>query len=319
MSQKSDELFSLMLRLHPVSAGQVQPSSGNQVQAAFLDMIRQSDPELSERLHEPNQRRPYTLSLLQGFNHLTPTQMAEATARRQSMTTLPGQVYWLRITIMDASIFSTFTQHLITRAHALRLHIGDTDFEISRLLANAESSSKQSWLGHTSFTELFNARFPQKHYTFEFASPTAFSKGQKSWGKQLVIFPEPSLVFESIARLWDSFAPEHVRLSAHDLSFEAIAAWCEEQVITTQYTLETRYLSSSKFGQVGFQGHVSYEVKGNPNDPQAQWLSTLARFALFSGIGYKTTMGMGQARCTSLGPLKTSAQTAEAEGSLVHE
>src|SRR5579883_1258538 len=109
----SDELFSLQLRLHPVSTGQVQPSSGNQVQAAFLDMIRQSDPQLSARLHEPNQRRPYTLSLLQGFNHLTPEQMSTATAHQQSIITRPGQVYWLRITLMDASIFNTFTHHLI--------------------------------------------------------------------------------------------------------------------------------------------------------------------------------------------------------------
>ena len=71
-------------------------------------------------------------------------------------------------------------------------------------------------------------------------------------------------------------------------------------MIVSRYTLETRYLPSSKFGQSGFQGNVTYEVKGIPTSPEAAWLSPLARFALFSGVGYKTTMGMGQARCTNI-------------------
>lgn len=33
---------------------------------------------------------------------------------------------------------------------------------------------------------------------------------------------------------------------------------------------------------------------------EARWLTPLARFALFGGIGYKTAMGMGQARCTNI-------------------
>jgi CRISPR-associated endoribonuclease Cas6 len=37
-------------------------------------------------------------------------------------------------------------------------------------------------------------------------------------------------------------------------------------------------------------------VKGAKRDPIARWLTPLARFALFSGVGYKTAMGMGQCR-----------------------
>src|SRR5437764_15482014 len=94
------ELFSLLLRLHPKEPGLVSPSSGAQVQAAFLDLIRQSDPALAEWLHAPNQRRPYTLSLLQGFNHLSQAQLVEAMANNQHLQTIPGQVYWLRMTML---------------------------------------------------------------------------------------------------------------------------------------------------------------------------------------------------------------------------
>jgi CRISPR-associated endoribonuclease Cas6 len=113
----------------------------------------------------------------------------------------------------------------------------------------------------------------------------------------LKLFPEPADVFESLARQWESFAPTQLRLSFYDLAPQDIAVWCTENIIVTNYTLETRYLPSQKFGQTGFFGTITYEVKGTLTASEARWLTPLARFALFAGIGYKTTMGMGQARC----------------------
>ncbi|MGI9057646.1 MAG: CRISPR system precrRNA processing endoribonuclease RAMP protein Cas6 [Ktedonobacteraceae bacterium] len=302
MTQSHGELFSLLLRLHPIEAGQVSPGAGNQVQAAFLDMVRQGEPALSEWLHAPNQRRPYSVGLLQGFNHLTPEQIEEARTKQQAVSVLPGQTYWLRITMLDGSIFSSFAQLLIAKSRALVVRIGDARFEMSRLVSSPDpEASAQSWVAYSSFAELHTLRRPaQKLYAFEFVTPTAFSMGQKPWGKLLKLFPEPVYVFESLARQWESFAPPHLRMEASGMSPRTLAAWCEEQIIVARYDLATSYMPSSKFGQAGFQGKIVYEVKGIPTAPEAQWLSPLARFALFSGIGYKTTMGMGQARCTNL-------------------
>src|SRR6266700_2883037 len=119
------ELFSMLLRLHPVEPGMVSPGAGNQVQAAFLDMVRQGDPALAEWLHTPNQRRPYTLGLLQGFNHLSAAQLEEMMAKNQAVQVTPGQVYWLRITMLDASIFGSFAQYLIANPRALTVRVGN--------------------------------------------------------------------------------------------------------------------------------------------------------------------------------------------------
>ena len=89
-------------------------------------------------------------------------------------------------------------------------------------------------------------------------------------------------------------------MAAGGLTAYDIGTWCEEHIIVSRYSLTTCYLPSSKFGQSGFQGDVTFEVKGGPTAPEALWLSPLARFALFSGVGYKTTMGMGQTRCTNV-------------------
>jgi CRISPR-associated endoribonuclease Cas6 len=292
------ELFSMLVRLHPVEAGQVSLSSGNQVQAAFLDMVRQGDPSLATWLHTPNQRRPYTLSLLQGFNHLSEAERIEATYKHREVEVRPGQVYWLRITMLDASVFRSFVQYMVTHPHALKVHIGNADFEISRLITTPDPHvGTSTWVASSSFAELHTLQPAEKKYLFEFASPTTFSKGQKPWGKLLKLFPEPADVFESLARQWESFAPIQLRLSSYHLTPQDITAWCAENVIVTNYTLETRYLPSQKFGQTGFFGTITYEVKWSLAASEARWLTPLARFALFAGIGYKTTMGMGQARC----------------------
>jgi CRISPR-associated endoribonuclease Cas6 len=298
-STMQGELFSMLLRLHPGERGQVSLSAGNQIQAAFLDLVRQSGPDLAERLHTPNQRRPYTLSPLQGFNHLSSEELEEAMNNNQMVGVSPGQVYWLRISMLDATIFGTFARSLITRPRELIVRIGDVRFEVSRLLTTPDPDhTPQSWIAHSSFAELHSLQPALKQYYFEFASPTAFSAGQKQWGKLLTVFPEPGIVFESLARQWQLFAPPN--LSLDNLTPQAIRDWCKENVVVSRYNLSTRYLPSSKFGQIGFQGTITYQVKGDPNSPEAQWLTPLARFALFSGIGYKTTMGMGQARCANL-------------------
>lgn len=306
------ELFSMLLRLHPIEAGMVAPGAGNHVQGAFLNMVQQSDPALAEWLHAPNQRRPYTLGLLQGFNHLTVAELEEATVKNQEVQVMPGQVYWLRITMLDSTIFGSFAQHLVAQPRDLIVNIGNARFEISRLLCTPEQqNSPQTWVAYSSFAELAAQRRAQKHYHFEFTTPTAFSRGQKQWGKLLKVFPEPAIVFESLAKQWELFAPTHLRMAADNLTPRHIEAWSEEHVIISRYTLHTRYLPSSKFGQTGFIGEVIYEVKGIPTAPEALWLSSLARFALFSGVGYKTTIGMGQCRCTNLVSVPPQSQVIE--------
>ncbi|MBE3560981.1 MAG: CRISPR-associated endoribonuclease Cas6, partial [Ktedonobacteraceae bacterium] len=295
---KEGELFSLLLRLHPVAPGQVAPGAGNQVQAAFLDMVRQGDTALAERLHLPNQRRPYTLSLLKGFNHLSPEQLSEAIQKNHLLDVLPGQVYWLRFTMLDTSVFSSFMQHLILKPRELILRLGEAQFEVSRLLATPEPvAGAPSWVAYSSFAAQHAGlrHEAQSRYHFEFTSPTAFSMGQRQWSKLLTLFPEPADVFESLARQWEAFAPEHLRLAGQGLTPQALAAWCAEQIIVTRYRLETCYLPQARFGQTGFIGEIDYEVKGSRAAAEARWLTPLAQFALFGGVGYKTAMGMGQA------------------------
>ena len=295
------ELFSVLLRLHPIELGWVSPSSGSQAHAAFLEIVNQNEPTLAEQLHQPNHRRPFTVGLLQGFNHLSAAQLDEAITKNQKVQVLPGQVYWLRITMLDSRLFGTFVQHLITKPRTFIIRLGEARFEVSRLIGSPDpNNAANPWAAYSSFAELSAFTPVQRYYEFEFATPTAFSMGQQHWGKLMKLLPEPAHVFESLAKQWETFAPEHLRMATNGLTARHLATWCEESLIVARYALETRYLPSSKFAQAGYQGKIIYEMKGIQSTPEAAWLTPLAHFALFSGVGYKTSMGMGQARCTNL-------------------
>ncbi|MBX5458527.1 MAG: CRISPR-associated endoribonuclease Cas6 [Thermogemmatispora sp.] len=305
-SGRGDEhgtLVSMVLRVEPAEPGWLTPSCGPQLQAAFLQLVRQVDPELSAWLHQPNQRRPYTLSLLHGFRQLSAKDLQLVTSQLQPVPVQPGERYWLRLTLLDERLIQAILRASLQQARQLRLCIEQVPLVITHILAAPHPSHEgPSWVAVTSFEELAREQAVQEHYTFEFASPTAFSKGQRPWGKLLTLFPEPAAVFESLARSWDLFAPARLRLSTADLTPLEIADWCADHLIVSHYELRTQYLPSSRFGQTGFLGRITYEVKGPGDVPQARWLTPLARLALFSGVGYKTAMGMGQARCLNVQP-----------------
>lgn len=313
-ASEQGELFSILLRLHPIEVGWVSPSAGREAHAAFLDIVRQNDTDLADQLHQPNQRRPFTVGLVQGFNHLTAAQLEEAITRNQKVQVSPGQVYWLRITILDTAIFGVLFQHLITKPRTFIIRLGEARFEVSRLIGSPEpGAAANSWAAYSSFGEMSTFTQVQREYAFEFATPTAFSMGQKSWGKVMNLLPEPAYVFESLAKQWEVFAPAHLHLTATGLNLRDFINWCAESLIVACYRLETRYLPSNKFAQPGFQGTITYEVKRAQSSREARWLTPLAHFALFSGVGYKTSMGMGQVRCLNLASVKVPDAGKEGE------
>lgn len=146
---------------------------------------------------------------------------------------------------------------------------------------------------------------PPTHLHFEFASPTTF----RSDGINLPA-PLPHLVFNSLAKrwaemtgapvrdetLWNGFTRYHIMLHSHTTRTETV-----------------RVKDGGK--EIGFVGTAVYEfTRKNEalarHDPALQaavqadypnlcrLASMLADYALFAGVGRKTTTGMGMARKT---------------------
>jgi CRISPR-associated endoribonuclease Cas6 len=74
----------------------------------------------------------------------------------------------------------------------------------------------------------------------------------------------------------------------------AIRKSFENQIAVTACALSHTYLHFPRFVQKAFTGWCTYQLSADRS--LAAQLTSLAALAHYSGVGYKTTMGMGQVR-----------------------
>jgi len=295
MNSEGGMIYSIAIQLSPTRPGAIRATVGHQAHAAFLRAVREADPALADVLHHPilNQR-PFTVSPLLGVE----------AAHDGEVAVYPEQTYTLRFTVLIDDIFRQFMGRFL-RGDRPVLRLGRVLFLIKEILATPEGSplrlgpsgtrSGQAWAGYTTLADLIaEAEAAGPLIELEFHSPTAFSFGQRSWGKQFCVLPEPRLVFSSLARTWRAFAPPGLSLDPRE-----VEQYADENVVIQRLEgLETRMLHFGKHPQVGFVGRVTYRVMDKAEEAAGwrQVLHALAGFAFYAGVGYKTTMGMGQCR-----------------------
>lgn len=277
-----NKLYSFILEIMAMHDATLSTTTGHQAHALFLDLVKQIDPVLSARLHDEPEYRPFTVSPLSGEQE-----------HRTTMRLKAGKIYRIRITLLDGgALWQCLSNHfLATPGTTLRLN--DAEF-LLHYINTTPASDPTGWAGYTDWITLSNTR-PRNNITMQFASPTAFSMGARNFA----LFPEPTHLWDSLMRTWNLYAPEVLRIEKLPLR-----EFVRQNVKVNDYALHTATLHYPKYTQKGFIGNCTYIVKGtsHPSDsnkeahPCAQQLATLAEFARYAGVGYKTTMGMGQTR-----------------------
>jgi CRISPR-associated endoribonuclease Cas6 len=280
MHSNQGMLYSIAVRLTPTRTATVRATLGHQVHAAFLRTVREADPALAEVLHTPQfQMRPFTVSPL----------LEVPQAHNGQVTVRPDVDYYLRFTVLYEPIFQQFMSRFLHGRGRPVIRLGRALFVVREILATPESSP---WAGYTSFGQLVHQAQDAEEVALEFTSPTAFSFGRKAWGQKIVPLPEPELVFGSLRKRWNTFAPPQMALEKAALEYVA------ENVVVKQYHIETKMQHFGRSPQVGFLGSVTFKLMGRGEEDQRfrRQLNLLADFAFYSGVGYKTTQGMGQVR-----------------------
>ena len=261
-------LYSLVLDLIAQQDAVLPPTQGHHAHAFLLALIREIDADLSARLHAPG-AKPFTASsLLRG-----PTRGPAGWQVRE------GARYALRFTALDEALFAKFLGSLLG-SQAPDLRLGTAHFAIATVHTQPATSS---WARVASFDQLIDAASADASLALEFCSPTAF----QLTGNHSLLFPDPALVFGSLAARWNAFAPAKIDRAVVD----QIAA----AALVSRYRLETSMFDFGRYRKVGFVGHCHYQLRAAGSEV-VQAANTLAAFAFFAGVGYKTTMGMGQAR-----------------------
>lgn len=122
---------------------------------------------------------------------------------------------------------------------------------------------------------------PGRRLSLRFLSPTAFRQGPGH-----LPLPLPYNVFQWPWRVWCSYAPP---LNLPDSWPE----WCRDNIFVVEHQIETVTVAvagNERF--TGFVGEVVFEAYRG-SEGQLRLLQALGRVAAYSGIGHKTTMGMG--------------------------
>src|SRR5260370_16844350 len=267
-------MHSVVLELCPENDSNIPTMVSHQTHALVLNLVRQFNSGLSARLDDEPGYRPFTVSLLRGL----------AFSRGHVMLRRSRPCY-LRITLFDGdSLWQQLCTHFLETG-LVYVQLGDIVLRLIRILSTPDND-QTGWVSSTEWRTLFTLP-TRRSITLHFASPTAFS-----WGdRHFVLFPEPFLLWEGLLHVWNRYAPACYKVERQGLRNCLLL-----NVRLTKSSLPTMTLQYPKYAQKGFVGTCSYVIQGS--NSFASLLTTLAAFAYYAGIGYKTTMGMGQVRVT---------------------
>ncbi len=279
-------LYSTVLKLSPLTAGRLPATVGRLAQAAFLDLIRSIDPNLSAALHVENQRRPYTVSPLRQTGRL----------RNGQFTVQAGQPVWLRCTLLTDQLFATFSQFLLNppRGQLPGLQLGEVPLAITEMLTTPGSDE---WAGYTSLSDLLN-RWQQPDDSshtigLNFASGVVFSRNsdKAGMGKFMEFFPTPEMFFGSVEARWR----ELTNLPS-PMTNKELREYARETVVVSQFDMKTTLGHYWGKPQIAGVGTITYELRHTANREMVGFFNLLADFAFYSGVGAKTALGLGQVR-----------------------
>lgn len=287
------DLGALVITLRAEQALTIQQHMGRAAQKLCLDLVRQVDPDLADELHATCQVKPYAVSgLLQpGATH--PVTGAIAVGDRA----------WVRLVGLRADVVAALDGFAKTPPEVVT-------FDRRPWRVEQVTWCDHPWAGQTSYQELAiraQRANPSNSLTLEFATPTAFSSADLN-----IPLPDPMRVFDSLRAQWAAL-PTGFALP------EALMEFVRRFVPLTEFRAHSEILML-KTPEIGFcANRVRYTIKPlkTVSDNQrakkpgeAHWLDTLnaqhddlaraiallTEFAFYSGVGIKTTTGMGMVR-----------------------
>jgi CRISPR-associated endoribonuclease Cas6 len=279
------------------------------VHAAFLDWVRSAAPDVANWLHEGNKRRLFTCSSLQF--PLPLGRMREAQRKNVHLPLFPDKIYTVRVTLLMGELFPLlyhalldFNVHGLTAPREPFMRLGKQSFHLQEVVMTDDTTG---WCGSHSFASLVEQVKERPlgntaSLTLEFASLTTFNRSNlqnKIYGKYYALLPLPQYIFPMLAARWRELAPPEL---AQLVQVEQIERYMQDDgIVIGDYDLRPHYVTFTNHPQKGFVGTCTYYLRG-PDEPVdtpltvRQQFLLLAHFAFYSGVGYKTAMGLGQTR-----------------------
>ena len=277
---------SLVLNLLPQSPIPPQFLTGRHLHALFLTLVSSVDTQLGDYLHESQADKAFTLSPLKNITGWGTTCRAPTGARSQNHTlqwehTKPiatGTPCWWRISLLDDTLFGKLTQLWLNLNPQHPWHLGPADLHITSILGTPQST--QPWANAISYAQLYQqASESDRQIDFSFCTPTASRQNQYDCA-----LPTRELIFNSLIKRWNQY-------SGIELSKTLV-----EPIFPSYFDIRTEIVTDSRSKFIGCVGVINFRIMGDVEPLVIKQINALANFALYSGVGRKTTMGMGMIR-----------------------
>lgn len=230
----------------------------------FLDRISEADTGLGEVLHSFGAMVPFSISPVMG--------------RKIKRAILENESYWVRICFRQVELEDVFLDTLERGLWNKPMHLGDISFQVEDVILGRQDGNP--WSGRKSYEEMLcDGIVSQKKARLRLASPISFKRGDLHYP-----LPDPCMIFGNLAKRWNLFSSEKVpeKPICTDVSYSFL------DIHTEPYALR-------KGGSIlGTVGKLTFIFQGN--EDARRYYQTLLDFAFYSGIGVKTTQGMGMCR-----------------------
>ena len=277
---------SLVLNLVPRSP--IYPSflTGRHVHALFLEIVSSIDKPLADALHEQKTEKAFTLSPIQ-VDDSRSGRLRQRRIEWQYDRPIPaGTSCWWRITLLDDALFGHLTKLWLNLNPEKAWHLGAADLVIVSVLGTLQSG--MPWANFASYSQLYEkASDSMLRVDLRFCTPTSFRQGAVDNP-----LPDRDRVFNSLIKKWN-------RYSGIEISPVIV-----DSIFPSYFDISTRVAVDSRSQFVGCVGEMSFKLLGGGDPVLVQQFNALGDFAMFAGVGRKTTMGMGMVRRIENGELR---------------
>ena len=194
----------------------------------------------------------------------------------------PGDPCSVRITLLEDSLFPTFSRYFLMQAEPT-FRLGSVDFQVTNVLVTGDNGNP--WSRYTSYPDLITqaARQGEQHrIALRFLSPTSFRNGDVD-----LPLPLPRLVFQSYLKRFCEFYPVEFLPEFEDLVERYTG-------ISRMDWVRTETIKTKRIALAGFTGDVTFQIDPKAPADLVRQMNLLADFAFFCGTGRKTSIGLGQ-------------------------
>ncbi len=269
---KPQEIVSLNMKVSVNEGGYISPFTGHLIRGFLLKMISDIDPDLSAKLHSKNVRKSFSIAPLRNIKR---RKYIEKNLWRLDR----GEVLDISLRFFDQQL-SSLIPEILYYISKYGISLGSINFSILEHTVKSTSFKNLLALGGNIDTS--------KPYRFvlTFHSPTRFEIKSTTFP---MLMPIPHFVFKSLGDLWNSYAPDDLRIDV-DLMLDEL----KNHIFVSNYRLSNeKHRLRGDLYVAGFTGFAEYRSVGQVNESSLRLIPILCKFGEYASVGAKRSYGYG--------------------------